>query len=578
MTQQKLTDRTELTSTATGDLVHVVDVSDTTDSADGTSKKVQLSNLIPNSVIDARVTTGIAAHVADSDPHTQYQTAVEGATTAAAAVATHVALADPHTQYLPVKRQGSLYLPIGGRMRGLPGSGGAYDATNNTVRDQTKYRTPLNYAVKSIRLALSGFDISSQGEVDRANNRTGYASIYLSTPSVVCTTNSTASAGTSDLTFTPNVNNKNAPQVGMAVSGTNIPAGAYVTAVTPTYNTGNGNITSLTVTINDLFTGGGISSGQSITFTGKIFPATWAGVRQYTLEPRHDFLISDPIRVNIPADTDFFVRMFTRVEDLGLALAALPVSGSLTGEASQRGTDQADSTLTPVTPSNSGGGFVCPAFILAELDIDTDLPSVLVVGDSIAAGTGDTADAYGRCGYINKALNNTTCFASVARGGHLATQLEAAGNGQFAAAVAISATDVIIELCRNDIWNSYSASATLTSLRNAAAPYLAAGMKVWVTTCPPTTTSTDGWTTLVNQTISNASRETERNTYNTDIKANYASYGFSGVIDVCSVWESGSTGKWRVDLANQTTDGVHPSAAMHTLAQALVPVSSFGWN
>ena len=45
---QKLTDRTALTSIAPGDLLHVVDVSDTTDSAQGTSKKITQDNLIPD--------------------------------------------------------------------------------------------------------------------------------------------------------------------------------------------------------------------------------------------------------------------------------------------------------------------------------------------------------------------------------------------------------------------------------------------------------------------------------------------------------------------------------------------------
>lgn len=45
MPQKKITDLTELTSVANGDWVLVVDVSDTTDSAEGTSKKVQANNL-----------------------------------------------------------------------------------------------------------------------------------------------------------------------------------------------------------------------------------------------------------------------------------------------------------------------------------------------------------------------------------------------------------------------------------------------------------------------------------------------------------------------------------------------------
>ena len=40
----KLTDQTELTSLADGDLVHTVDISDTTSSPQGTSKKITITN------------------------------------------------------------------------------------------------------------------------------------------------------------------------------------------------------------------------------------------------------------------------------------------------------------------------------------------------------------------------------------------------------------------------------------------------------------------------------------------------------------------------------------------------------
>ncbi|QDP66724.1 MAG: hypothetical protein Unbinned1446contig1005_45 [Prokaryotic dsDNA virus sp.] len=43
---QKLTDKTALTSTSDDDLLHIVDVSDTTGSAAGTSKKIQVQHLL----------------------------------------------------------------------------------------------------------------------------------------------------------------------------------------------------------------------------------------------------------------------------------------------------------------------------------------------------------------------------------------------------------------------------------------------------------------------------------------------------------------------------------------------------
>lgn len=46
MVDKKLTELAELTSVASGDFLYVVDVSDTTDSSDGTSKKITKSNLV----------------------------------------------------------------------------------------------------------------------------------------------------------------------------------------------------------------------------------------------------------------------------------------------------------------------------------------------------------------------------------------------------------------------------------------------------------------------------------------------------------------------------------------------------
>lgn len=55
---QKLTDRTELATTPdNADLMHVIDVSDTTDSAEGTSKKVTVANLLAGATVADASTT-----------------------------------------------------------------------------------------------------------------------------------------------------------------------------------------------------------------------------------------------------------------------------------------------------------------------------------------------------------------------------------------------------------------------------------------------------------------------------------------------------------------------------------------
>lgn len=58
-TRNRLTDRTELATTpASNDLIHIVDVSDTTDNASGTSKKIQYSNLVSGGVTAPTSKTG----------------------------------------------------------------------------------------------------------------------------------------------------------------------------------------------------------------------------------------------------------------------------------------------------------------------------------------------------------------------------------------------------------------------------------------------------------------------------------------------------------------------------------------
>lgn len=49
MANKKITDLTALTSVASGDLIPIVDVSDTTDSADGTTKKITQANFVDTS-------------------------------------------------------------------------------------------------------------------------------------------------------------------------------------------------------------------------------------------------------------------------------------------------------------------------------------------------------------------------------------------------------------------------------------------------------------------------------------------------------------------------------------------------
>ncbi len=75
---KKITDLTALTSVATGDLLEIVDISDTTDSAAGSSRKIAQDNLIPDSSATVKGKVELA-----TDAETETGTDTDRATTPA---------------------------------------------------------------------------------------------------------------------------------------------------------------------------------------------------------------------------------------------------------------------------------------------------------------------------------------------------------------------------------------------------------------------------------------------------------------------------------------------------------------
>lgn len=78
MANTKLSALTELTSIADGDLVYIVDISDTTDSAQGSSKKITKSNLFAGLTLSD--ITDITASVADLNATTNFEETISATT------------------------------------------------------------------------------------------------------------------------------------------------------------------------------------------------------------------------------------------------------------------------------------------------------------------------------------------------------------------------------------------------------------------------------------------------------------------------------------------------------------------
>jgi hypothetical protein len=392
------------------------------------------------------------------------------------------------------------------------GSAAYTDSTNTAVMDQVLCTAPAWGKVTAVKLAYSGFDLPQMGEEDRLITATITASIFQPANNQYAIASSAATSfPSSTLQFAGGSFNSNALSIGQQVTGTGIPSGDYVTGISRVVGTSNA-ISTVTITLASPTTAN-TTTGQLFTFAGQFTPVAFGGTRSVALTPRHDVLTSDPAAVQVAAGGQFWVRTAASFSGTGIMLMDYPGTGSRVlantvygityDEFDTRGTTLNDLTMAPVSGSNTGGGYFCPWYVLGLVTPNAGVAApgaVLVLGDSIGAGTGDLADGLALQGYIQRSLESSTPFITAARGSTTAQMLVARGDGQYAATIDTGITDVLVELGRNDI-QQFSATAAMVEGYTAsiAARYSAAGLRVWCFTVPPTTYSNDGWTTLANQ-------------------------------------------------------------------------------
>ncbi len=405
----------------------------------------------------------------------------------------------------------ALWVPICSR-RGVNGSAAYTDSVNTAIMDQVACTSPSWGSVTALKLVYAGFDLLQQGEEDRLISATLTASIFQPTSNQFAIASSSATTfPSSTLQFAGGSFNSNALSIGQQITGTGIPGGDYVTGISRLIGTSN-SVTSVTITLSAPTTAN-TANGQSFTFAGQITPVAFGGVRSLMFSPRHDVATSDPVAVQVAAGGQFWIRTAASFSAPGIMLMDYPGTGSRViantvygityDEFDTRGTTLTDLTSAPTSGSNTGGGYWCPWYVLGLVTpgLGTSAPgAVLVLGDSIGAGTGDVADGLYLQGYIQRSLENNVPFITAARGSETAQMLAARGDGQYAATIDTGVTDVLVELGRNDI-QQFSATAAMVEgyVTSIAARYGAAGKRVWCFSVPPTSYSTDGWTTLANQ-------------------------------------------------------------------------------
>ena len=318
-------------------------------------------------------------------------------------------------------------------------------------------------------------------------------------------------------------------------------------------------------------------AGASSYSSSQITPVTFAGAETYTFPAsRMRLIASDPIAV-LPAG---YYRIRVCVT-LGASTDTLPYT-SLRQSDTTTGIRDAmavgDVAWSGAITETTGTYLYGPVAVLGYYDT-RQKTSVVIIGDSIGDGSGDGGTR--TSGFVRRGLSGNTGGLSTyynllqwtrpgAKTQHwVCGQSSNYSFGNLRLACSSMAEVAIVELGTNDLPDG--ASTVQTRLTQLYGYLRASGIrKIYQTTLMPKTTSTDSWATTANQTVT--SDETARLAVNTWILGGAGGL-IDGYIDVAAqvTTTTGSGARvWRVDLGTPTTDGIHPTAALHQQAATAV--------
>lgn len=320
---------------------------------------------------------------------------------------------------------------------------------------------------------------------------------------------------------------------------------AYVTGLKLVYS--NNNIVSL----RDAEAENDITLAVSFeNENGDLIPFRFNGAKTITIEPGQT-ITSDELGVSLKPDEDFFLRCFTSV----------PVDGN-TFPYNYNANKYAVGNVTEggALLTSTKNGF-SPIMIIGK----TSQNVVLGIGDSNMSGTGDdnlTDD--GRTllqrGFFTRGMLQKYAFLNIAKGSQSAKEFV---DDTFVSIrnILLSYTNkAFIMLGTNDIYTSSTAEDIIGYLQELYNKLSSLGIDVYACTMPPVSTSTDGWTTIENQT--RGSNMDKRDAVNDWIRTN--AQNVFKVIDIADALEpSRNAGIWSPNL---TGDGTHMNEDGHILA------------
>jgi hypothetical protein len=287
---------------------------------------------------------------------------------------------------------------------------------------------------------------------------------------------------------------------------------------------------------------GAITIKASVEIAGTIYRATFNGSITATIDPG-GMIGTDPLPVDITAGTIIYVRTYITHGGAGWRFTR----GSYQSAGSGGWVTTTDLTAPgSAAIADSVNYLFAPMAITGTPAPGTSAKSTLVVGDSIAAGLGDSASMAGwnvsnsglsGGGYISRGLHGLAGFVNVAVSGDRA-YVFAANTGHFRRLMLGSSfSNMICEYGRNDLSDGRTLAQIQASQLAIWRMGVARGMRVFQTTITPRTTSTDGWCTVQNQTADTTAIEAVRTGLNDWLRAgaplvggNPAAVGTAGAV------------------------------------------------
>ena len=298
-----------------------------------------------------------------------------------------------------------------------------------------------------------------------------------------------------------------------------------------------------------------------------------------TISDSSPLILSTPLNIPIPAGTLIYTRQsftLTASTDKFPAYSRGPIGSS--NILSPTASSQIPATGAFTTPSSGTSANYCRPQPSVILGIPKDpMPSVLILGDSIADGTGDAAaSARGSSGFIRRGLELVNGY-SIPWHSQCVSGLSYDG-----AALALSpmtrdiwkyCTHAILELGFNNMGGTETlatlqakATAILGELKRTLGPY-DKPPHVAVTTITPKTTSTNSYVDSAGQTVSSSffTAGGLRDQYNDWLISLVGGGLVDSLIDLRAATEDPADHtKWYTNgTANfPTTDGTHPASGV----------------